>query len=168
MLLLTMLLWAADPFAERGVKAVVLVFTRADCPVSNRYAPEISRLDGEYAGRGVRFWLVYPDRATTEAKREAHRAEYGYRMPAVADPDQKLVARAAAVVTPEAAVFVPKGSGWQRVYRGRIDDRYVDFGKYRAKPERHDLAEALDSVLAGQPVRVRETKSIGCAIADLR
>lgn len=168
MLILTMLLLAADPFAERDALAVVLVFTRADCPVSNRYAPEISRLEGEYAARGVRFWLVYPDRATTESQREAHRAEYGYHMPAIADPDQKLVARAAAVVTPEVAVFVPKGRGWQRVYRGRIDDRYVDFGKYRPTPERHDLAEALDSVLAGRPVEVRVTKSIGCAIADLR
>ena len=162
-----MLLLAADPFAERDVRAVVLVFTRADCPVSNRYAPEVSRLHGEYSARGVRFWLVYPDGATTKAQREAHRAEYGYRMPAIADADHKLAARAGAVVTPEAAVFVPKGRGWQRVYRGRIDDRYVDFGNYRSTPERHDLAEALDSVLAGKPVKVRETKSIGCAIADL-
>ena len=44
----------------------------------------------------------------------------------------------------------------------------MDFGKYRATPERHDLAEALESVLTGKPVKVRETKSIGCAIADLR
>ena len=63
---------------------------------------------------------------------------------------------------------MPQKGGWRRVYRGRIDDRYVDFGKYRPAPERHDLAEALDSVLAGKPVKIQQTKSIGCAIADLR
>ena len=89
-------------------------------------------------------------------------------MPFVQDSDHRLVARARAVVTPEAAVFVPAGSGWRLIYRGRIDDRSVDFGKYRLAPERHDLEEALKSVVSGKPGLLRETKAIGCAIADLR
>lgn len=38
----------------------VLRFISADCPSSNRYAPEINRLHGEFAARGVRFRLVSP------------------------------------------------------------------------------------------------------------
>ena len=31
----------------------VLVFTTTDCPISNRYAPEIKRLDGEIRRQGA-------------------------------------------------------------------------------------------------------------------
>ena len=33
--------------APAGTKAVVLFFAASDCPISNRYIPEIERLDGE-------------------------------------------------------------------------------------------------------------------------
>ena len=169
MIPLILLLAAADPFADTNAKAVVLIFTRADCPVSNRYAPEVTRIYSGYSNRGVKFWLVYPDRDATLADIEKHRAAYNYPIPAVQDRAHRLVARARAIVTPEAAVFIPApGKGWQLVYRGRIDDRYVDFGKYRPAAERHDLEEVLGNVLAGKPLSFRETKAIGCAIADLR
>jgi hypothetical protein len=41
----------------------VLVFVRTDCPISNRYAPELRRLQDRFAPRGMAFWLVYPDPA---------------------------------------------------------------------------------------------------------
>ena len=37
----------------------VLVFTTTDCPISNRYAPEIQRLAAKYDNK-IRFVLVYP------------------------------------------------------------------------------------------------------------
>jgi hypothetical protein len=32
----------------------------------------------------------------------------------------------------------------------------------------HDLEDALNSVLAGRPVRTAVTRAVGCSIADLR
>ena len=52
---------AVDPLDAPGATAVVLIFTRTDCPISNRYAPEVRRLYERFHDRGVRFWLVYPD-----------------------------------------------------------------------------------------------------------
>ncbi len=37
----------------------VVIFTRTDCPVSNRYAPEVRHLYETYHPRGVDFFLVY-------------------------------------------------------------------------------------------------------------
>ena len=38
-----------DPLAlPAGTRAHVLVFTTTDCPISNRYAPEIQRLAAAY------------------------------------------------------------------------------------------------------------------------
>jgi peroxiredoxin len=159
----------ADPFAVPATdQVVVLLFTRTDCPISNRYAPEVRRLHDEYAKRGVKFWLVYPDKSETLGKMEQHRAEYGYPMEALHDPKHEWVKRAKATITPEAAIFVRERSQWKLVYHGRIDDRYVDYGKARAEPSRRDLAEVLDAVLAGRPAPFAYAKAIGCYLADLK
>jgi hypothetical protein len=176
---LALTLWLAatigssGPFDDPASSAVVLLFVRTDCPISNRYAPEIKRIYENYSGRGVRFYLVYPDRDETPASIEKHRSEYGYPMPAIEDPSHQLVARASATVTPEAAVFVRASRetakrDWRLVYHGRIDDRYVDFGKSRREPSVHDLQNAIDSALAGRTITPAVTKAIGCYIADLR
>lgn len=166
-----LLLWlTADLLAGAGFnplatgKPVVLLFTRPDCPISNRYAPEVRRLYERYAPKGVRFYLVYSDKTSTEAAREKHGAEYGYPMPAVGDPRRELAAKAGVRVTPEAAVFL-RG---KLLYRGRIDDRYEDFGRARPTASKHDLDEVLAAVVAERPLPFAETKAVGCAIEDLR
>jgi len=66
-------------------------------------------------------------------------------------------------VTPEAALM----QGTRLLYRGRIDDRYVDFGKDRPAPTTHDLEAAIDAAIAGKPIAVKETRAIGCILSDL-
>ena len=39
----------------------LLFFISSDCPISNRYAPEIQRVCNDYQSRGVRCVAVYPD-----------------------------------------------------------------------------------------------------------
>jgi hypothetical protein len=53
------------------------------------------------------------------------------------------------------------------LYRGRIDDRYVAFGKARPAPTRRDLEETLDALLEGKLPEPVTTTAIGCFIADL-
>ena len=155
---------AVDPLAASGAPAVVLLFTRTDCPISNRYAPEVRRLYERFHGRGVRFWLVYPDPDIAVEDIERHLSEYAYPLPALRDPRHVLVRRAGATITPEAAVF---GSAREPLYLGRIDDRYVDFGKARPEATRHDLEQAIEAVLDGRPVPEPRTEAIGCFISDL-
>ncbi|MCI0418062.1 MAG: redoxin domain-containing protein [Acidobacteria bacterium] len=162
--LLLLLAMQPDLFSPHGEKAVVLLFVRTDCPVSNRYAPELQRIYQKYSTRGVDFWLLYPESGLTAAAMEKHRREYGYTVPALLDVRHQHVTRARARVTPEAAVFV-RG---QLVYRGRVDDRYVDIGTARPAATRHDLEDVLAAVAAGKSVRQRETKAVGCAIENLQ
>jgi thiol-disulfide isomerase/thioredoxin len=163
-LLLLFLALDADPFVAHGEKALVLLFIRTDCPISNRYAPEIQHLYKTYEPQGVDFRLVYPERDLAVAAIAKHRLEYGYSIPALPDANHRYVARAKIRATPEAAVFVHG----ELVYRGRIDDRYIDFGKFRSDASKHDLDEVLAAVVAGKAMRFRETKAIGCAIEDRR
>ncbi len=141
--------------------ATVLVFTAVDCPISNRYAPEVKRLAGRYAARGVRFWIVYANRGErAEAARE-HAQAFGYGLPVAIDGGAELADQAQATVTPEAAVFDRAG---RLVYHGRIDDRYLDFGVDRLAPTTHELDDALAAVLEGRRVATPAVPAVGCAI----
>jgi hypothetical protein len=141
--------------------ATVLVFTAVDCPISDRYAPEVRRLAARFAAAGVRFWIVYANAGEKAAAARAHAEAFGYGLPIALDTRAALADRAGASVTPEAAVFDQRGV---LRYRGRIDDRYLDFGVDRLTPTTHELDEALAAVLAGREVARPVVPAVGCAI----
>lgn len=144
-----------------GCKAVVLLFIGNDCPISNGYSKEIVRLCKEYTPKKVAFCVVYAEADICENDARKHAKDYGYCCPAILDPKLTLALKVGATIKPETAVLSPEG---ELLYLGRIDDIYADFGKKRAGPTRRDLKNALDAVLAGNPVPVARTKAIGCYI----
>jgi hypothetical protein len=158
---------ALDPLAPgggRAASATVFFFVRTDCPIANRYAPEMRRLAEAYAPRGVAFFVVYVDASETAEAIGRHLAEYGLPPAALRDPRHALVAATGARVTPTAAVVA---ADRRLVYRGRIDDRYPGYGKALREPSERDLVAALDALLGGRPVPRRETEAIGCLIGDV-
>ncbi len=154
-----------DPFSKSDARATVFVFLRSDCPISNRYATEVRRLARQFAPGGITFWLVYPDPEESIETIRRHLKEYDYRLPALRDADQTLVRKAGVQVTPEAVVF---SSRLKMVYRGRIDDRFVDFGKARPAPTTRDLEEVLEAIIEGRHVTSRTTAAVGCSIPQSR
>ena len=154
-----------DPLAApKGVKAIVFLFTSTDCPISNRYAPELRRLAQTFVSQGVMFRLVYPNPAEDAVAIRAHMAAFAYAgaIDALRDPKHALVKFVGATITPEAAVY----AAGRVQYRGRIDNRFVDFGVDRPAATEHDLHDAIAAVLAGKPVAHPETQAVGCYIAD--
>jgi hypothetical protein len=154
-----------DPFGNSAAAGVVLLFLREDCPIANRYAPTIRRIHDEFASRGIDFFLVYPDPRATAAGVRTHQSDYSLPGMALLDPEQRLVEKTGVTITPEAALFDPAG---RLRYRGRIDDRFVDYGVARAEPTTHELRDALTALLSGQEVAPPGGPAIGCLIADLR
>jgi hypothetical protein len=153
-----------DPLVSAsGVKATVLLFISTDCPVSNRYAPELRRLSESFASKGVAFWLVYPNPAESPQQIRDHLTSFSFPMQALRDPEHALAKWVHATVTPEAVVV----AGGRILYRGRIDDRYVGLGVERPAPSRRDLEEALTAFIAGKRVEHPTTQAVGCFIADL-
>jgi AhpC/TSA family len=142
----------------------LLFFISPDCPVSNRYAPEIQRVCSDYQSRGVRCFAVYPDAPDVKAVMR-HRQEFGFGalVPAIIDRAHALVRAVGPRVTPEAAIYSSAG----RAYRGRIDDLYIDIGRSRRTPTRQDLRLALDAALSGRPIAPSETEAVGCFIQQL-
>ncbi len=156
----------ADPLGPAAADTTVLVFVGTDCPISNRYAPTLAALDEGWQSQGVKLWLVYPDPDDAPATIREHQRRFSLALPTVRDPGHLLVARAGAVVTPEAAVFVTGVT--EPVYRGRIDDRVAERGKVRAEAGAHELRDAVDAVRRGVEPEAAGGPPIGCYISDLR
>jgi thiol-disulfide isomerase/thioredoxin len=152
-----------DPLKSAGGKVVVLVFVRTDCPVSNRYAPFIQKLSTEQAGKAA-FWLIYPGKSESVEAIRKHEREYGYKIPALRDPQHVLVKESQVQITPEVAVF---DASKRLVYHGRIDNLYEDIGRARSTATTHELEDAIFAALTGRSLAVDATHGVGCYISDL-
>lgn len=147
-----------DPIAA-AAQPVVLFFVAPDCPISDRYAPEILRLRDRVRAEGGTALIVYAgDVPADEARRHAGRVGFGDDVRL--DPGARLARRALVEVTPEAAVF----RDGRLIYSGRIDDRVVRFGVVRPAPTRRDLAEAVARARAGRDLAFRRVPGVGCAL----
>jgi hypothetical protein len=162
---------AVTSLAMPGTQYVAAIFVATDCPISNRYLPEIARLSREFAPRAVRLWLVYPNPGDTLAAVRTHQTQYpdAASLPQLIAPDSRFLAHAHVHVTPEAAVFHTDASGallmnQPVLWHGRIDNRYLTFGTQRPAATRHDLADALNAALAGRPPSSAAAPPVGCAI----
>ena len=147
-------------------KAVVLLFLATDCPISNRYLPQIKQLENAFAPQHVAFWVVYPNPGDTASVIRQHQREYGTNGEEIRDPNHTLVELAHARITPEAAVLVPAGEGLREVYAGRIDNRYIDLGQQRPRATEHDLRDAIAAVLRGSKIRRPAGPPVGCFIVN--
>ncbi len=151
------------PLDPTNAQAIVWIFVIHDCPICNTYAPEFKRLANDYAVKGVKLYLINPEKDFPPAEAKKHAEDYAYPSLPLMDTAHALVKRAGATITPEAVVFSAEG---KILYKGRIDDRYVDFGKSRPAATTTDLRNALDAILAGKPVEMPHTRAIGCFIPD--
>lgn len=156
---------SVDPLISSGRHLAVLIFIGTTCPISERYSPEIQRLEAEFEPRGVIFWLVDPDAEDTPSAIRKFLQAYGYTSDTqvLRDLGHVLVKESGVEVTPEAAVF----TDGRLAYRGRIDNWYVRLGFARRATTKHDLEAALSALLAGKPVKARYTEAVGCFISDM-
>jgi len=141
--------------------ATVFLFLNAECPISNRYAPELRRLNASLKPRRVAFRIVYPGEDASVKDIRRHVREFELPGEPLRDPRLALARATGASVTPEAVVILPDG---RMAYRGRIDDQFPDLNAKRPAPTRRDLEEALNEILSGKPVSRPRTKAVGCAI----
>ena len=138
----------------------VEVFLATECPISNRYVPELNRIAGLYLPKGVEMTGYFPERGLAQVRLEQWQREFAPAFPVQVDVSARTAHKAGVTLTPEVVVLY----GGKLVYRGRIDDRYVSWGKSRAEPSRRDLVEVLDALISGKQISPRFTKTWGCSI----
>lgn len=142
-------------------KALVLVFLNTECPIANGSIPTLNKLAAKWKRpqSGVQFFGVVSDRHVSRKAAVKHANEYRTAFPVLFDASGELADRLKPTHTPEAFVLNDRG---ETVYRGRIDNAWAELGKRRPKTTRHDLADAVDALCNGRPVKTARTKPVGC------
>lgn len=139
--------------------ATGLVFISTECPISNQYVPELNRIAAASAEVGVRVFAVVSDPTVTRQAAAEFAAEYQLQFPLLFDSSGILARHFEPTHVPEAFVLDRAG---EVVYRGRIDNRWVDVGRPRAHITQHDFREALRAVAEGKAPTESRTTPIGC------
>jgi peroxiredoxin len=149
-------------------KIVVLEWTNYDCPFVRKFygTGTMQALQEKYTGKGV-VWLSVCSSApgkqgnlsTEEWKRRIK--ETGSHATAVLLDESGTVGHAyGARNTPHLFVVGKDGA---LAYQGPVDDQRTADPETAGKGRNH-LAEALDALLAGQPVPLAETQPYGCTV----
>jgi mono/diheme cytochrome c family protein len=148
-----------------GQRALVIAARGRGCRVAQRYGPRLAELEREYAALGVAFLFVDldPDLDLERARVEDVEA-HGLRGTYVHDPAGAF-GRALGIEA-TGAVFLLDASRTLR-YRGALDDQYGR-GAVQPEPRRAFLRDALESVLAGEPVLLAATEAPGRALGFTR
>ncbi len=140
----------------------LVVFTCNHCPFVKQWESRIVELGNAYAEKGVGVIAVNANDPKVAAEdsydaMQQRAKDRGIQFPYVVDATSNLARAFGATRTPEAFLFDKDG---MLVYHGAVDDN----GKEPSKVENTYLKDALEAVVAGREVPVKETKSIGCGI----
>jgi peroxiredoxin len=146
----------------RGKPVLVVMFICNHCPYVQAVEDRLIKLARSFEARGVQVVGVcanhaenYPDDAFD--KLAARWRERGYGFPYLHDEAQDVARAFGAVCTPDIFVF---DSERRLAYRGRVDDSWKD----ESRVTRHELAEAIEALVAGGRPSREQRPSLGCSI----
>jgi len=147
----------------KGEKGTVVMFICNHCPYVKHVNPELVRLGNDYINRGIGFIAIssndvagHSEDAPDKMKELAAREKFPF--PYLYDETQDAAKAYDAACTPDFYIF---DKDLKLVYRGQLDD---------SRPSNNvpltgkDIRQALDSILAGQPVSPYQRPGIGCNI----
>ncbi|MFP4096434.1 MAG: redoxin domain-containing protein [Cyclobacteriaceae bacterium] len=146
-------------------KAIVILFNSNYCPYSKLYDQRISSLLDTYRPKGVKFVFINPNNPRlSPADRQEELAkkirDMRWDAPYLVDSEQKVASMFDVNKTPEAFVLQKRGSQYEILYRGAIDDN----PQVASDVSHRYLQNALDAILSNKPVLVSHTHPTGCMI----
>ena len=136
----------------------VIIFISAECPISQKYAPILRDMQQQFSA--VKFIAVFTKWDKPDDVRK-YLSDYPLSMLAVRDEKNSLIKHINALITPEAFLFDKNGV---LQYRGAIDNWFYGLGKYRPDATEYYLADALQSFLNNESIKIKHTNAIGCII----
>lgn len=141
----------------RDSDVIVLVFTCNHCPVSVAYEDDLVKTAEEYGARNVQFIAINTNPADKVARdgfmEMIQRAdEKNFPFPYLYDETQKVSEAYGARRTPHVYVLCAERT---IAYTGAIDRRH-------GAP--YYLRNAVDALLAGEEIEVKETEARGCTV----
>ncbi len=151
-------------------KVLVIVFTCNHCPTAQLYESRIKKLADDYRNKGVSLVAIepnnpnairldelgYTDVSDSLDEMKIRSAYRHFDFPYLYDGDTQSVARAyGPKATPHVFIFDQER---KLRYEGRVDN-----SQRESLVKTQDARNAIDALLAGNPVRVQHTGVFGCS-----
>jgi len=136
-------------------KILMIEFYATQCPYSLAQDKVIHKIHADYSKKGVAFLGIDSNKQETVEEMTRHQKKLGF--PVVKDWNNVVADLFKATNTPH--VFVIDAKGVLR-YEGAIEPQRGEKTPY--------LRNALDDLLAGKDVRLKETRQWGCTIKRVR
>lgn len=149
----------------KDAKGFIITFTCNTCPYAVAYEDRIEALNKKYASKGYPVIAIMPNNTEVkpgdnmEAMKDRAK-EKGFTFPYLMDKGQKIYPQYGATKTPHMYVLQKTKKGNVVKYIGAIDDNYQDANAVKVKY----VEDAVDALLNGKDIEVKETKAIGCSI----
>jgi peroxiredoxin len=147
----------------KGKQGLLVMFICKHCPFVKHVEAQLAQIGKDYEDKNLGIVAIsandasnYPDDAPDQL--QAMAKELGFTFPLCYDETQETAKAYTAACTPDFFLFDGNRS---LVYRGQLDDSRPGNDK---PVTGQDLRNAIDAVLAGQPVSDMQKPSIGCNI----
>lgn len=149
----------------KDAKGYIVVFTCNHCPYAQAYEDRIIALDKKYKKLGYPVVAINPNNPEKQkddsfAKMQERAKEKKFTFPYLLDEGQKIYPQYGATKTPHVYILQKTAKGNVVKYIGAIDDNYEDAAAVKVKY----VENAVDALVKGKEVSVKETKAIGCSI----
>jgi len=149
----------------KDAKGFIITFTCNTCPYAVAYEDRTEALNKKYAKLGYPVIAIMPNNIEVKPgdNMEAmqNRAkEKGFTFPYLMDKGQKVYPQFGATKTPHLYILQKTKKGNMVKYIGAIDDNFQDANAVKVKY----VEDAVDALLEGEEIKVKETKAIGCSI----
>lgn len=146
-------------------KGFIVIFTCNHCPYSVAYEDRIIALDKEYKTKGYPVIAINPNNPESYpsddfANMKIRAKEKGFTFPYLLDDGQKVFPQYGATKTPHVFILEKTNKGNVVQYIGTIDNNYQD----ATKANDTYVKKAINALLEGKEVDIKETKAIGCSI----
>jgi hypothetical protein len=146
-------LMAYELYYYKYLPAIVVMSRENGSAYSTAAAAELQKLNAAYKDKKVLFLMIDSNTADTRDAVAAEAAKQGVSIPILMD-EQQLVGESMGIHK-EGEVFVINPKTWQVAYHGPLDNRFEAASpNLKAKASKAYTAQAIDAVLAGQPVQV--------------
>jgi peroxiredoxin len=145
-----------------GAKGTLVIFTCNHCPYVKAWEERTVALGNDALARGLGVIAINANDPAVQPEdgyeaMQARAKERGIRYPYVVDADSSVAKAFGATRTPE--FFLLDGTG-AVVYHGALDDNSREPEKVTATW----LKNAIDALLSGKTIDVKQTKALGCSI----
>lgn len=149
----------------KNSKGFIIAFTCNTCPFSRANENRLIALDQKYKKLAYPVIAINPNDPNEKdgesyAAMQKRAREKNFTFPYLYEGDQKIHALYGAIKTPHVYLLNKENGELIVKYIGAIDDSARDENRVDQK----FLENAVDDLLAGDPIKITSTKTIGCSI----